>query len=151
MRLVRSLRPERIDLDDEEIAELRSRYYAEGVTRLSGALKRSHDHEAKIIAKEHKRRRRRLITDEVDRALVDLIGLFRDVFTVQVGADVDLINEEMRAQVEQIAAASTQEQTVRRLEALEHERIVLFAGGSPRTVLEAAMVQLKDPAVRATA
>jgi hypothetical protein len=34
---------------------------------------------------------------------------------------------------------------------LEHERIVLFAGGSPRTVLEAAMVQLKDPAVRATA
>jgi len=138
-------------LDDEEIAELRSRYYAEGVTRLSGALKRSHDHEAKIIAKEHKRRRRRLITDEVDRALVDLIGLFRDVFTVQVGADVDLINEEMRAQVEQIAAASTQEQTVRRLEALEHERIVLFAGGSPRTVLEAAMVQLKDPAVRATA
>jgi DNA polymerase-3 subunit delta' len=82
---------------------------------------------------------------------VDLIGLFRDVLAVQLDANVDLINEEMRPQVDQIAGASTLEQTVRRLEALEHERIVLFAGGSPRTVLEATIVQLKDPAVRVSA
>ncbi|HEV8024941.1 MAG TPA: DNA polymerase III subunit delta' [Candidatus Nanopelagicales bacterium] len=141
---------ERADrLDEQEGAFLKDRFYAEGVTRLSGALKRAHDREAKELAQEQKRRRKRLITDEVDRALVDLIGLFRDVLTVQLDAHVELINEEMRAQVEQIAGASTPEQTVRRLEALEHERIVLFAGGSPRTVLEASMVQLKDPEIRA--
>jgi len=136
-------------LDAQELEFMKARYYAEGVTRLSGALKRAHDREAKELAQEQKRRRKRLVTDEADRALVDLIGLFRDVLAVQMGTDVPLINEEMRSQVDQIAAASTPEQTVRRLESLEHERTVLFAGGSPRTVVEAAMVLLKDPDVRA--
>lgn len=136
-------------LDNKEDALLKSRYYAEGVTRLTGALKRGHDAEAKDVAKEQKRRRKRLVVDEVDRALVDLIGLFRDVLVVQTGASVDLINEELRSQVEQMAAGSTPVQTVQRLEALERERTVLFAGGSPRTVMEAAMVQIKDPGVRA--
>jgi len=136
-------------LDEEETDLLKSRFYADGVTRLTGAMKRSHDSEAKELAKEQKRRRKRLVVDEVDRALVDLIGLFRDVLAVQTAARVDLINDEMRPQIEQMAAGSTDEETVRRIEALEHERIVLFAGGSPRTVLEAAMVQIKDPRVRA--
>lgn len=144
---VANSRADQLDAAEDEL--LKSRFYAEGVTRLSGAMKRSHDAEAKALAKDQKRRRKRLVVDEVDRALVDLIGLFRDVLSVQLDARVSLINEEMRAQVEQIAAASSQEQTVRRLEALEHERRVLFADGSPRTVLEAAMVQVKDPGIRA--
>lgn len=139
------------ELDAEEDQLLKSRFYAEGVSRLTGAMKRSHDSEARSLAQDQKRRRKRLVVDEVDRALVDLIGLFRDVLSVQLGADVELINEEMRPQVEQIAAASTEEQTVRRLESLEHERMVLFADGSPRTVVEAAMVQIKDPGIRVLA
>lgn len=138
-------RADRLDAQEDEL--LKSRYYAEGVTRLTGAMKRSHDSEVKELAKDHKRRRRRLVVDEVDRVLVDLIGLFRDVLIVQTDAHIDLINEELRSQVEQMAAASSLEQTVRRLEALEHERRVLFAGGSPRSVVEAAMVQIKDPSV----
>lgn len=134
-------------LDAQEVELLKSRFYAEGVTRLTGAMKRSHDSEAKELAKDHKRRRKRLVVDEVDRVLVDLIGLFRDVLIVQTDAQITLINEELRTQVEQMAAGSSLEQTVRRLEALEHERRVLFAGGSPRTVVEAAMVQIKDPSV----
>ena len=135
-------------LDEEEVLLLKSRYYAEGVTRLRGALKRSHDAEAKELAKEQKRRRKRLVVDEVDRAIVDLIGLFRDVLAVQMQARVDLINGEMRVQIEQMAAGSTREDSVRRMDALGHERTVLFAGGSPRSVLEAVMVQIKDPKVR---
>lgn len=146
---VADARADQLDAADDEL--LKSRYYAEGVTRLTGAMKRSHDSEAKALVKEQKRRRKRLVVDEVDRALVDLIGLFRDVLSVQLQTRVELINEEMRPQVEQIAAASTAEETVRRLEALEHERRVLFADGSPRSVLEAAMVQVKDPAVRGVA
>jgi DNA polymerase-3 subunit delta' len=146
---VAAARADALDAQDDEL--LKARYYAEGVTRLTGAMKRSHDSEVKALAKEQKRRRKRLVVDEVDRALVDLIGLFRDVLALQWGATVELINEEMRPQVEQIASGSTEEQTVRRIEALEHERRVLFADGSPRTVLEAAMIQLKDPGVRVSA
>ena len=143
---VADARADRLDAKEDEL--LRSRFYADGVTRLTGVMKRSHDSEARELAKDQKRRRKRLVVDEVDRALVDLIGLFRDVLIVQTDAPVALINEELRAQVEQMATASTPEQTVRRLAALEHERGVLFAGGSPRTVVEAAMVQIKNPNVR---
>ncbi len=143
---VADARSDRLDAREDEM--LKARFYAEGVTRLTGAMKRSHDAEAKDLAKDQKRRRKRLVVDEVDRVLVDLIGLFRDVLIVQSHAQAPLINEELRSQVEQMAAASSLEQTVRRLEALEHERIVLFAGGSPRTVVEAAMVQIKDPSVQ---
>ena len=142
---VADARADRLDAQEDEL--LKSRFYAEGVTRLTGAMKRSHDSEAKELAKDQKRRRKRLVVDEVDRVLVDLIGLFRDVLIVQTDAHITLINEELRTQVEQMAAGSSLEQTVRRLEALEHERRVLFAGGSPRTVVEAAMVQIKDPSV----
>ena len=142
---VADARADRLDAQEDEL--LKSRFYAEGVTRLTGAMKRSHDSEAKELAKDQRRRRKRLVVDEVDRVLVDLIGLFRDVLIVQTDAHITLINEELRTQVEQMAAGSSLEQTVRRLEALEHERRVLFAGGSPRTVVEAAMVQIKDPSV----
>lgn len=142
---VADARADRLDAQEDEL--LKSRFYAEGVTRLTGAMKRSHDSEAKELAKDQKRRRKRLVVDEVDRVLVDLIGLFRDVLIVQTDAQITLINEELRTQVEQMAAGSSLQQTVRRLEALEHERRVLFAGGSPRTVVEAAMVQIKDPSV----
>ena len=142
---VADARADRLDAQEDEL--LKSRFYAEGVTRLTGAMKRSHDSEAKELAKDQRRRRKRLVVDEVDRVLVDLIGLFRDVLIVQTDAQITLINEELRTQVEQMAAGSSLEQTVRRLEALEHERRVLFAGGSPRTVVEAAMVQIKDPSV----
>jgi DNA polymerase-3 subunit delta' len=142
---VADARADRLDAHEDQL--LKSRFYAEGVTRLTGAMKRSHDSEAKELAKDQKRRRKRLVVDEVDRVLVDLIGLFRDVLIVQTDAQITLINEELRTQVEQMAAASSLQQTVLRLEALEHERRVLFAGGSPRTVVEAAMVQIKDPSV----
>ena len=142
---VADARADRLDAREDEL--LKSRFYAEGVTRLTGAMKRSHDSEAKELAKDQKRRRKRLVVDEVDRVLVDLIGLFRDVLIVQTDSQITLINEELRTQVEQMAAGSSLEQTMRRLEALEHERRVLFAGGSPRTVVEAAMVQIKDPSV----
>jgi DNA polymerase-3 subunit delta' len=143
---VADARADRLDAREDEL--LKSRFYAEGVTRLSGPMKRAHDAEAKELAKDQKRRRRRLVVDEVDRVLIDMIGLFRDVLLVQTDASIALINEELRSQVEQMAAASSPEQTVRRLEALEHERTVLLAGGSPRTVVEAAMVLIKDPNVQ---
>ncbi len=143
---VADARADRLDAREDEL--LKSRFYAEGVTRLSGPMKRAHDAEAKDLAKDQKRRRRRLVVDEVDRVLIDMIGLFRDVLLVQTDASIALINEELRSQVEQMAAASSPEQTVRRLEALEHERTVLLAGGSPRTVVEAAMVLIKDPNVQ---
>jgi hypothetical protein len=56
-----------------------------------------------------------------------------------------MINEEMRPQVERLAAQSTQSDTGKRLEALQYARAQVQANVSPQLVLDAVMVKLKDP------
>lgn len=140
---------ERADrLDAEEIQLLKDQFYAEGVSKLSGVMKRSYDKQAGDLTKEHKRRRKRMIRDEVDRTLVDLIGLYRDVLSVQWDTPVELINEELRPQIATLASASTPADTTRRLEALHYARTSLAADVAPALLLEALMVELKDPWLR---
>ncbi|MBM3669522.1 MAG: DNA polymerase III subunit delta' [Actinobacteria bacterium] len=139
------------ELDDAEIDLLKRRYYAEGVSKLEKSLRRSYETELREMEKEQKRRRTRMIKDEVDRSLIDLQSLFRDVLILQLGADIELINEELRPGVQQLAAVGTSADTVRRLGALEHARRAVTSGVTVESVLESLMVELKDPWVRASA
>jgi DNA polymerase-3 subunit delta' len=117
--------------------------------RLKGQLKRSLDSAIKQLEQAQKRRRTRTIRDQVDRALVDLLGLYRDVMLIQTDADVALINDEMRPQLFQLAAAGTVEDTGRRLLAINYTRKQIESNVTPLMALEALMVELKDPWVRA--
>jgi len=139
-------RADRMDAEDTQI--LKDQFYAEGVSKLSGVMKRSYDKQNKELTLEHKRRRKRMVRDEVDRTLVDLIGLYRDVLSVQWEAPVELINEELRPQIVTLASASTPADTTRRLEALHYARTSLEADVAPALLLEALMVELKDPWLR---
>jgi len=139
------------ELDDAEIDLLKRRYYAEGVSKLEKSLRRSYETELREMEKEQKRRRTRMIKDEVDRSLIDLQSLFRDVLILQLRADIELINEELRPGVQQLAAVGTSADTVRRLGALEHARRAVTSGVTVESVLESLMVELKDPWVRASA
>ncbi|MBV9290958.1 MAG: DNA polymerase III subunit delta' [Frankiales bacterium] len=56
--------------------------------------------------------------DALDRALLDLAAFYRDVLTMQVGADVDVINPDQVRTLERIATNSTPESTLRRIEAV---------------------------------
>ena len=138
-------------LDAAELDLLKRRYYAEGVTKLERSLRRSYEADLKLLTQDQKRRRTRMIKDEVDRSLIDLQSLFRDVLVVQMGGDIVLINEELRPGIEQLASAGTAADSVRRLGALEHARRSVAAGTSAEAVLESLMVELKDPWVRASA
>jgi DNA polymerase-3 subunit delta' len=135
-------------LDAAEIDLLKRRYYAEGVTKLEKSLRRSYEAELRDLEKEQKRRRTRMIKDEVDRSLIDLQSLFRDVLILQLGAEIELINEELRPGVQQLAGMGTTADTVRRLGALEHARRAVTSGVTVESVLESLMVELKDPWVR---
>src|SRR6266702_3975016 len=64
-------------------------------------------------------------------ALLDLAGFYRDVLAVQLGADVELANEAQRYELEQLAAASPPEATVRRIEAIMKCRERLAASVAP--------------------
>src|SRR5699024_11939416 len=61
--------------------------------------------QVRALEEEQKRRARRATLDTIDRALVDLLSFYRDVLTVQLGSDVDLINTTRAEAVREIAAA----------------------------------------------
>ena len=87
----------------------------------------------------------RMIRDEVDRSLVDLLGMYRDVLLIQLGSDLELINQEMRPQLEQLAARSTASDSTRILEAIEYTRASVQANTPPQLAVEALMIAIKDP------
>jgi DNA polymerase-3 subunit delta' len=135
-------------LDAAEDAALRAEYGdgASGVTQAK--LKRLMSSAVKEMEKRQKTRRTRTVRDQVDRALLDLMGLYRDVLVVQMDATVTLVNEEMRPQVSQLASRSTENDTGRRLGAISYCRAQLAANVTPQLALESLMVELKDPWIR---
>ena len=85
--------------------------------------------------------------DQLDRAIVDLIALYRDVLVLQLGAGSDLVNGELRPSLERLAAEAGPEQTLRRVDALERTRGLLEANVPPLLAFESLMVALKDPSL----
>ncbi len=132
-------------LDEAERESLLTAYGngAVGITKTK--VQRLVSSAMKQLERQQKARATRTVRDQIDRALIDLLGLYRDVLAVQVGAHVDLINEEMRPQIERLSAQSTPSDTGKRLEALQYARAQVQANVAPQLLLEAVMVKLKDP------
>jgi DNA polymerase-3 subunit delta' len=135
-------------IDQAEEASLRTSYGADGSSRIKGQLRRSMEAAAKDLTRRQKVRSTRVVRDQVDRALVDLIGLYRDVLVIQLDAPVALINEEMRPQLAKLASAATPTDTGRRLQAIGYAREQIAANVTPIMALESMMVELKDPWIR---
>ena len=100
---------------------------------------------SKDLEKRQKGRRTRATRDFLDRALVDVLGFYRDVLRVQSGADADLVNDEMRPSIERLAKASTPTITARRMAAVVAARDALEANAAPLLALESLALALRDP------
>lgn len=94
---------------------------------------------------DEKRRERRSLKDVLDRALVDLLGFYRDALTVQLETGSQVVNLDMTDKIEQVAQAGTAEQTLLRVDAVEQARRRLQTNAAPLLVLEAMTVTLVDP------
>ncbi|WP_240611319.1 DNA polymerase III subunit delta' C-terminal domain-containing protein [Actinobaculum sp. 313] len=95
------------------------------------------------LEEKQKRRATRTQRDVLDRDMVDLLSLYRDILTVQLGAQVPLINADLTKQIEQAAAAASSEQSVRRMDAIATARQRLAGNVAPQLALEAMMVALR--------
>ena len=135
-------------IDDAEVSSLNSAYGmgSEGVTKVR--IQRLMSKDLKELTKAQESRQKRTVVDQVDRVIIDLMGLYRDVLLLQVNGDVDLINAEMHPQLATIAERSNAADTGRRLLALAHARLQLKANVSPQLILEALMIELRDPWIR---
>jgi DNA polymerase-3 subunit delta' len=97
------------------------------------------------LQKEQKRRRTRVKRDSLDRALVDVLALYRDVLLLQLlGEDAEerLFNPEMLPSLGRLAARTNPVATIRCIEALTQAREALEANASPLLALESLAVTL---------
>ena len=95
------------------------------------------------LEEDRKRRATRAQRDVLDRALVDLLSLYRDVLVVQLGADVPLVNTAEAAEVARLAQGSTAAQTIRRMGAIGEARERLEGNVAPLLAMEAMAVALR--------
>ncbi|GAA4627012.1 DNA polymerase III subunit delta' [Cellulomonas oligotrophica] len=128
--------------DAQEKNELLRQLGAEGAATLPPALRA----QVRQLEEEQKRRATRAQRDVLDRAMVDLLSLYRDVLVVQLGAGVDLVNVEQEPDVKALAAASTPEQTLRRMDAVGQARTRLAGNVAPLLAVEAMAIALRPQA-----
>ncbi len=111
-------------------------------TGTRGAKARGEQAALKALKEMHRRRRTRMVRDSVDRALLDLLSVQRDVLRLQSDPDVGLVNEEMRTDLAGVAARSDPARTLRRIEALLACREAMTLNVPPLLALEQAFLRL---------
>jgi DNA polymerase-3 subunit delta' len=126
------------DRDARERAALLRALGYEGESRLPPSIRT----QVKALEGDQKRRANRVKRDAVDRALLDLLTVYRDVLVVQLGADVGLVNGSERDRVLRLARDSDPRTTLRRMDAIGEARLRIVTNASPLMVVEAMAVQL---------
>ncbi len=85
-------------------------------------------------------RNRRAIHDALDRAMIDLSGMYRDLLLVHVSPQTALINEHLRTKVVEYAQTVTAEHCLNALEAITQARRRLAGNVPPLLALEAMLL-----------
>lgn len=130
------------ELDAREKAALDAAYGVEE----RGRRPREYSAALKDLLDDQKRRARRRVIDVVDRGLMDLVSVYRDAIALQLGVPGDLVNQEMRGDVAELARASTPELNLRRIDWIFEAREQMVEFNVPVALaLEAMMVALKVP------
>lgn len=122
---------------DERQTLLRSLGIAPG-----GAIPQALRSQVKIMEEDQKRRATRSLRDAVDRILVDVMSVLRDVLMVQVGASVELVNQRYQASIEDMAVTTTAQHTVASLDALTQARARMAQNSPPLLVLESLLITI---------
>jgi DNA polymerase-3 subunit delta' len=99
--------------------------------------------EFKQLEEGQKRRATRSLRDGIDRILVDLLALYRDVLTLQLQANVPLVNNDLVTQITDLANATTPAQTLEKLESIAVTRKRVDSNVRDLIALEALAVVLR--------
>ncbi len=109
----------------------------------AGALPPALRSQVRALEDDQKKRATRSRRDALDRSLVDLSSLYRDVLVVQLGATVELVNAELATEVAAMARRTAPEQTLARLDAVGRARTRIAANVNPLLAVEAMALALR--------
>jgi DNA polymerase III subunit delta' len=140
------------DIAKDETAAITERSNARDLTDLAALYgddrkaKTSRAYRAGLRELEHAQRQRakRRIMDVIDRGLMDILSVYRDAIVLQTGATSELVNEELRPMVADLARRTTAEENLRRIDAVfaAREQMMEF-NTAPLLALESMMVSLR--------
>ncbi len=96
--------------------------------------------QVKSLEEDQKRRSTRSLRDGIDRILVDLLSLYRDILLTQLGVPGERINERLGERLEDAARRSTAAQTLATMDAITTARTRIEGNVAPALALEAMLV-----------
>lgn len=123
--------------DEAELANLKQAWGSIGSKMASGAAKAIKD-----LEKEQKTRSTRMVRDYLDRVLLDLATLYRDVLLVQSGLGDNLINQDIKDEVAKVANSITESKTLVKIQAILRARANLAYNAAPLLITESLMCEL---------
>lgn len=130
------------DLDQREKADLDRAFGYED----KGRRPREYASALREMTDDQKRRAKRRVLDVVDRSLMDLVSVYRDAIALASRAPGQLVNEEIRPDVEEVVRSSTPELNLRRIAWVFEAREQMLEFNVPVPLaLESMMVALKVP------
>lgn len=94
------------------------------------------------LEEDQKRRATRSLRDSVDRVLVDLLSVYRDVLLTQLGASVAPVNVAWRDRVAEVAATTSPAATLAVLDGVAAARRRIPANVTPLVALEGLLVTI---------
>jgi len=97
----------------------------------------------KELEKDQKSRATRMVRDYLDRALLDIATLYRDVMLVQSGQEGAHLNSDLATEIRALAMATQPAATVVKLAAILAARVALGHNAAPLLTAESLMLQLK--------
>ena len=124
--------------DEDEISKLKEAWGATGSKMVSGGAK-----VVKELEKEQKSRATRMVRDYLDRALLDLSTLYRDILLIQSNSADSLINQDLIEEIKQLAQDTWPEQTLVKIESILKTRRNLAHNAAPLLLIEALMCELR--------
>lgn len=94
------------------------------------------------LEEDQKRRATRSLRDGIDRILVDLQSLYRDVMMLQLGSDSELVNLELLERLEALSASTTPAATLAAMDAVATARERIDGNVAPALALEAMLTTI---------
>ena len=127
-----------IEKDEAEKASLMRAFGLSADDKIPPAIRK----EFKELEENQKRRSTRALRDGIDRVFTDAESYFRDVLSMQLGTDAELVNQELQTEIVTRARQTSAQQSVDILDAIKVARNRIDSNVRDLLVLEALCTRL---------
>ena len=124
--------------DAEERAAFMQNFGLDPESNLPPALRAN----LRRIEEAQKRRATRSLRDGIDRILVDLLAVYRDILMIQLNSSRELVNEDLELMLTKVATTTSPERTVEISDAIAEARVRIEANVRDLLVLQSLAVRM---------